>query len=410
MINVIKSYRKKPFTRIFVFIYFSIFLGACTTYSQQPELTDNVKELINIDAQSNVFPRLIDDPFSSSIAIPTKDEIYALSSKQIQEFEHFAKSIEQQNQLTYQQLYRYLQSISHEFKYADETLDARTTLEEKRGNCMSLAVLTAALANRFNVDIRYQMVHRLPVYQEYNNIIFNAKHIRSVLYPSVADIQSSDSTPLIKARAVVDYYPSPFSYVSGNVDENGLLGKYFRNLSAEALSKKDYSRSYYLLKASLQYEPKHEESINNLAILYRRVGMPDKAEEFYRYGIKHAKNRLTLLKNYRAFLKSQNRDSEVIILEEELKNYHDPDPFPWVHSANDAFDQADYHLALTHYDRAIELAPYLHQAHFGRSKSLYMLGKINSAELAMERAQNEAYDQRSKDLYASKLAVLRNSL
>lgn len=376
-------------------------LVACTHVT---ELGVEVKELIEIEKEAQ-FPVLDNSLFGESIEMPNKAALLQLDSNQIKEFLEYAQSEENNKDEPYQHVYKYLETKSDGFKYVSKTHDASTTLATQSGNCMSLAMLTAALATFYDVEIDYQLVNRLPVYQEYGDIVFSAKHIRSVLYPPKV-VSEQTVISISQIRAVVDYYPSRYNYVSANVDENGLLGQYFRNLSAESLSENDYRSSYYYLLEAFKYQPEHEEAINNMAILHRRIGAVEKAEELYRYGIKHASQKLSLLKNYKAFLNLQGRNQEAILIEKELEKYNDPDPFPWMHSANEAYEASDYKTALSHYERAIELAPYFHQAHFGKAKSLYKLGRMADSEFALQRAKEEAFDTDSQDIYVAKLEAL----
>jgi len=160
------------------------------------------------------------------------------------------------------------------------------------------------------------------------------------------------------------------------------------------------------LRESLKYEPEHEEAINNLAVLHRRIGEEEKAEELYLYGIKNAKNKLTLLRNYKAMLAIQNRVDEVAAIQAKLDEYEDENPFEWIRAGNNAFDQKEYVIAKQFFEKAAEMAPYLHQAYFGMAKAEYMLGNPRATKNALNKALEEAYDQESKSVYEAKLEAL----
>jgi len=380
-------------------ILLSVFFSACAiTDEPQIEVADIVA-----DVDEDAFPVLNDRLFGKPVKIEQADEIFSLNEQQQKHFTAYFKSIRNIDKDKYEKVFQYLLDLSHEFKYSDSTLVAKDTLASKHGNCMSLAVLTASLAKFSGVDIEYQMVNRLPIYQEYGSIVFNAKHIRSVLtepFDSDAEIQA------IRGRAIVDYYPSRFNYVDGIIDENGFVAMYYRNRSAEELGKDNYQHSYYYLLESLKLEPDQEESINNLAVLHRRIGAEDKAEELYLYGIKKAKKKVSLLRNYRSLLQRQGRQDEARVIDEKLKVIDDENPFIWLHAANEAYDDSDYKGAIELYEKVLEKASYLHQAHFGIAKSKFMQGKFRAAEVALEKAMEEAFDENSKSIYEAKLHML----
>ena len=146
--------------------------------------------------------------------------------------------------------------------------------------------------------------------------------------------------------------------------------------------------------------------INSLAVIHRRVGEIDKAEELYKYGIKNALNKIVLLKNYQILLLAQNRSEAAERIAKELENLEDLNPFNWLLAANEAFTDADYAVAIKLYKKSIDLAPYLHQGHFGIAKSEYQRGNLRASRLALEEALEQAFDSGSKSIYEAKLAVM----
>jgi len=306
-------------------------------------------------------------------------------------------------------LYEYLQSFGETFVYGNLTSDAKSTLDQGTGNCMSLAVLTTALAKAVDIEIKYQLVNRIPVFQEYGSVVFNAQHIRSIVYkPRNEDIANLAGTTITVFResAIIDYYPSRSNFSHGFVSEDEFYAMYFRNLASEAIGQDNNNRAYWLLKHSLEIEPESHQTINSLAILHRRVGDYRKAEELYKYGIKIASNKIVLLKNYKVLLLFQKRYDEAEKISRELENLEDHNPFNWLLAANDAFDEEDFNLAAKLYEKAIELAPYLHQAHFGKTKTEYKRGNFRTARQSLETARLEAFDQESKSIYEAKLVAL----
>ena len=75
-------------------------------------------------------------------------------------------------------------------------------------------------------------------------------------------------------------------------------------------------------------------------------------------------------------------------------------------AANQAFDEKDYQVAVKLYKKSIELAPYLHQGHFGIAKSEYQRGNLRASRLALQEALEQAFDSSSKSIYEAKLAVM----
>ena len=391
--------KKNIFLNVLAIFYISI-LTACVSSLEETPLVD----LSIIEDVKETFPELTSTQFGEPQYFADKNTVVELSAEQKKEFLNYFNSAVNNAKPDHQRLYEFLELFGDKFEYGNLTSNAKDTFAQARGNCMSLAVLTTALARVANVEIKYQLVNRIPVYQEYGSVIFNAQHIRSLVFEP--KIENGSGLLLFRKKAVIDYYPSSSNFVSGNVSEDDFFSMYYRNLASEAIGINDNNKAYWLLRHSLDIEPENAQSINSLAVLHRRVGEYAKAEELYKYGIKNASNKITLLKNYKILLQSQERFIEAERITKELENLIDYDPFNWLHAANDAFDEGNYNLAFKLYNKAIELAPYLHQAHFGVAKTQYMRGNYIAAERSFKVAQDEAFDKKSKSIYEAKLSAL----
>ena len=391
---------KKNFLTGLTLILLSL-LAACTS---APVAIPLVDVTIIEDVKDN-FPSLNSTQFGEELQFENEDEILALNAEQKKHFMAYFNSHSNSKKPSHQRVYEYLQDFGSDFEYGNLTSNAKTTLANSTGNCMSLAVLTAALARSADIEIKYQLVNRVPVFQEYGSVVFNAQHIRSIIYEPTRKELNTGLT-LWRSKAIIDYYPSKSNFVSGMVSETEFISMYYRNLAAEALARDENNRAYWLLKRSLQIEPENSEAINSLAVLHRRVGEFEIAEELYKYGIKKALNKIVLLKNYHVLLITQNRSNDAARVAKELENLEDLNPFNWLLAANEAFDEKNYQLAIKLYKKAIDLAPYLHQGHFGIAKTEYLRGNMNASRLALEEALEQAFDRDSKSIYEAKLAVM----
>jgi len=327
-----------------VFVIFQ--LVACTSISEETPLVD----VSIIENAKDSLPELNSSKFGEQQHFRSNDSVIELTTEQKNHFITYYKSSDNRDTPGHQRLYEYLQSFGETFVYGNLTSDAKSTLDQGTGNCMSLAVLTTALAKAVDIEIKYQLVNRIPVFQEYGSVVFNAQHIRSIVYKprneDIADLAGTTIT-VFRESAIIDYYPSRSNFSHGFVSEDEFYAMYFRNLASEAIGQDNNNRAYWLLKHSLEIEPESHQTINSLAILHRRVGDYRKAEELYKYGIKIASNKIVLLKNYKVLLLFQKRYDEAEKISRELENLEDHNPFNWLLAANDAFDEEDFNLACT---------------------------------------------------------------
>ena len=390
---------KKYFLSGLTLILLSV-LAACSSAPVAIPLVD----LTIVEDAKDSFPSLNSTHFGEELQFEKEDEILALNPEQKKHFLDYYNSHSNSSKPGHQRLYEYLQDFGSDFEYANFTSNAESTLGNASGNCMSLAVLTTAFARTANIDIKYQLVNRVPIFQERGSVVFNAQHIRSIIFEPKPDLNTG--VLVWRSKAIIDYYPTSNTFVNGFVSKPEFIAMYYRNLAAEALSKDENNRAYWLLKRSLEVEPENAEAINSLAVIHRRVGDYAKAEELYKYGIKNAFNKIVLLKNYQVLLLTQNRIADAERIAKELENLEDLNPFNWLLAANEAFDEKNYSVAIKLYEKSIELAPYLHQGHFGIAKSEYQRGNLKASRIALEEALEQAFDRGSKSIYEAKLAVL----
>jgi len=253
---------KKLLLSLVSILIFSYIVGCANAPIETP-----LVDLTIIEDAKDVFPALDSHKFGDPIKVENEDDILDLSDEQKHHFLSYFNSFANKNKPEHQRLYEYLQNLGETFQYVNSTNNARIALETENGNCMSLAVLTTALARIVDIEIKYQLVNRIPVFQEYGSVIFNAQHIRSVIYEPLP--VWNDGINFKRKLAIIDYFPSNSNFVDRSVSYEAFIAMYYRNLSAEALGRDENNLAYWLLKESLKIEPENSKTINSLAVLHR---------------------------------------------------------------------------------------------------------------------------------------------
>jgi len=373
-----------------------ISLLACTT-------TD--KQLVVVEAQPERFTDYAD--FGPRPQIPARDEIFYLTDEQQAEFLSYFESHEQAHVDPHKRVTNYLQRFGKVFNYDGDTFNAQTTLREKSGNCMSMAVLTTALSQVAGVEVGYQLVDSIPVYELDDNLAFKGQHVRSYLYDPNYTPDNAFMT-IRRPGIIVDYFPSGREHFIGNVSEDEYVAMFYRNKAAGAMSDGNLNEAYWMTQESFLYAPDHPDGINMMAVLHRRAGDAPRAEILYRYGIGMTEQKVTLLKNYRNMLRSQGRLEEAQAIEETLHTMDDPSPFNWLSLAQEAYSEQNYELSLRMYDKALDVAPYLKDAHMGKVRSQVKLGRIDDAADSINTLTEFLYEPEEKSMYVAKMTTLRN--
>jgi len=380
------------------FVVFSVFiLCSCANISSHKIVITKPNEQ-KLDISS-----LPTSMFGEQQDIIKSDHVYELTQAQKSHFLDKFNSTEYQSVSEHRRIYRYLESYLTSFKYYEETLTAKDTLLQNRGNCLSLAILTKSLADLVDIDAAYQLVQTTPVYQKESNLIVSSQHIRTVLYKPISD---PDGWSFLRSRIIIDYFPDKRSRVLRSVDDAEFRSLYYTNKAVESMLKNDSKQAYWYLEQSLELKPDHNHTLNTLGLLYDNAGYPELAEQVFKFGIQKTDEDLELLNNYHSLLVSQRRLKEAEVIKAEIGKRNDSNPFKWVKLGDDAYNSREYSKAIGYYRKASNLAPYLHETYAGIARSNFQLGKPNQALRAIKVALSNASKQDTRDLYQTKYDLL----
>ena len=362
---------------------------------------------VNSEAPQELSVDLDTDLFGKPPAVISVAEIHELSAEQRRAFQRYFDDSRNRDKTPHRRVADYLQSVTQGFHYRGETYTASEALEHSAGNCLALAILTTGLARLANVEIEYQLVDSAPVFESRANHIRRSLHVRSLLIDPAWEPPEGHFV-LSRPGINIDYFPSTLMRFIRNIDESEYFAMYYRNIAADAIEEQDLGQAYWLLMESLDLSPASPESLNMLAIVFDRAGDKRKSEEIYRYGIQYADRRVSLLRNYGIFLRREGRVAEAEEIDAMLAEQNDPNPFDWIYAGLEAYNDGEFRKAIDLFGKSVQLAPYLHEGHFGLAKAYYQLGNLTRAKHELEQAMSNAEAATTRELYEVKLAALRN--
>ena len=347
---------------------------------------------------SFLAPELVGEPQP----VISEEELFYLTEEQERDFYRYFNGVGSSRMEPYRRVFKFLQRYTENFQYEDKTYTASEALRLKRGNCMSLAVLTTAIARLGNVRINYELIDSTPVFDRKADIVVKGLHVRSKLYPE----RGEKIWSLHSSGFLVDYFPGGDTRFLGDLNRNEFLAMYYRNRAAEFIAENQYDKAYWYTLKSFQYDPNNENGLNYMAVLFRRMGDEHKAEEIFRFGIDNAEENVSLLKNYRSLLETQNRWQEAQALQQRIDTMKDLSPFAWINLAEDAFERGEYQNAERFYNKAVQVAPYLKFSYIGLSKTYYQLGRFDEAQSTLMQAMEKDYNPSNMSIYKAKLEML----
>lgn len=346
---------------------------------------------------------LLENRFGAKPEIASAAQLHQLTPGQAKAFHKFLDNPATAEQPLIRRVANYLERIGEGFTYDAATQLAQDTLSESSGNCMSLAVLTTALAEEAGVDVHYQLINSNPVFHWEGDLVRKGQHLRSMLLKP--ELEPSGFA-FNRGGIQIDYWPAPSDRYVRNVARPGYLMMYYNNLAANALAIGDYNRAWWLTQESMQQQPHNIDALNVIAILYRRTGDEAHAERLYKAIIRENQNAVVILRNYRSLLRAQNRNAEARKITFKLSRLEGAHPVDWLIAGSEEFHSNNYKEAIRFYKKAIEIAPYMHEAHLGLARSYQALSKPGQTRYHLELAVAKAQRVSTRTLYEAKLASL----
>ena len=344
--------------------------------------------------------------FGSQPDIIPSHQIFELSATQRDAFSAYLGKNKVEHMPPYKRVFNYLRQSTSQFSYHGQTYIAKDALRYGEGNCLSLAIVTTALARAAGVQISYQLVDSRPIFELGDNAVAKGVHVRTKLYRRGRP-EAGDAVKLMLETdgIVVDYFPDGGARFLGNLTEKEFIARYYLNRAVDFLQQGSFEQAYWHTLESLKLAPGDADAINLLAVIHKQSGYLQIAEQLYLQGIATTEKQLTLLKNYRQLLTQQGRDSEANDIRTKIARYEDPSPYSWLLLASDVMQEGHLKDAISYYNKAIKLAPYLEHGYLGLARVYYQQGRLRKTEAMLNAARERAgSDEDSR--YRAKLSAL----
>jgi len=385
-------------SRPFFLIFLLLLLQACVKI---PKATHSPA------VQQPLAPIEYHSAFGEKPHLPSADRLFELTAEQQDSFTQYLTLQQSYGTPAHEIVTDYLTQFNQDFNYYSATLTARDAFEKRQGNCLSLAILTTAIARLAAVEVGYQLMDMRPVYSKQGQVVFTAQHVRSILYDPDY-VSKTDTIVFMRPLIIIDYFPTNRSSIKEMVSENDFVSMYFRNIAADAIAERDYKKAFWLADESLKYSPNNSHALNMLAVIYENMGYQQNAEQLYQYGLKYSQEELELLSNYKSFLARHKRYQEAELIKQRIEQINEPNPFDWLKQADEELAMNNLDEALRYYNKVIQLAPYLHHGYAGKAKIEFLRGNTSRAKIAFKKAKEMTVDEETSLLMRAKLSALND--
>ncbi len=305
----------------------------------------------SLPSEAPLIPELVG--FESASAVATKatlssDEVFGISS----EMRNFVHALVGPRDLKRERLKK-LERVVHQrdalgIEYdANATLTVRETFRQKRGNCLSLSLMFAALAREIGIEAEFQEVSVEPFWDQRDGAVFSTRHINVV-------------GRLPRGHYVLDFYmaresrtPRPMRKLS----DAEAIAQYYNNIGANALADGDYGLAYSHFVAAIDLAPEVSYFWSNLGVLLNRNGQAGAAEELLDYAVALDSSNVSAYSNLAGIYQNSGREQLASKVLANIRLRQQRNPFFHFAEAEKKLQEGQTQLAMKSIDRAIKLKP-----------------------------------------------------
>lgn len=283
---------------------------------------------------------------------------------------------------------------------AAEAFDARS------GNCLSLVIMTAALAKELGLPVHYQHVYAEETWSRDGDILFRNGHVNLVLGRRLADRSAAS---LDSPQVTIDFLPENDlrGYRTSLLAEATIVAMFMNNRAAEALARGQLDDAYWWARAAIVRDSAFLDSYNTLGVIYSRHHDLREAEQVFRYLLERSPDNPTAMANLAAVLKSAGRPEASQALLQQLRRIEPYPPFYFFDRGQAALRSGDLRSARDLFEEELKRNPDFHAAHFRLAAVYFQLGDLEEAREHLTAAMANSTTRRDHDLYAAKLQRLR---
>ena len=310
---------------------------------------------------------------------------------------------------------------------AEFTRTAAETFEAQAGNCLSLVIVTGALAKAVGLAVRYQSVEVDHSWAREGDLALYLGHVNIAIGRRVPTVRVIEDSP---DWWTVDFISPPDArrLRSRPITEQRVVAMYFNNKAAEALiqerpeadgirrpppegaessgkatlTREGLDNAYAWARAAIEADPLYIDAYNTLGVIYLRRGLLAAAERVLQAALARRSDHPQVLANLAIVWRREGREAEAQAVEERLARMRTLSPFATFERGRQAYDSGDYGQARDLFRRALAVSNDYHEFHFWLALAQWRLGDDADAMRHLHLAEANSLTRRQQSLYALK--------
>jgi len=287
---------------------------------------------------------------------------------------------------------------------AEANTVANQTFRNRAANCLSMSIMTYALANELGFSVRFQDIE-IPEYwtiREGQSLLNG--HINLQILPGSSRKRTEFFTQGFEvdfdAQATREHFPKTLLKL------NQVVAMFHNNNGADALLKRDYVKAYAYFRSAFLQSPYLSSVLTNLGYLYRLVGHYELAEKTYLWAIKKNKKNLTAWRNLSYLYRYMGDDEKANNIVDRVTRRRADNPFFHINLGDKAFEKQQWQIALRHYQQALKLDKRNHEVFFGLGKTYFELGDVTRSYHYLKLAKMKSRTEQQQAKYQREIDML----
>jgi Flp pilus assembly protein TadD len=291
---------------------------------------------------------------------------------------------------------------------AEYTRNAAQAFDARAGNCLSLAIVTGAMAKAVGLEVHYQSVRTSEHWERDGDLLELVGHVNVSVGLPIPKIRTWGRNT---DRWTVDFLPAADmrGLVAQPITETRVAAMYMNNRAAEALAHQHTDDAYWWLRAGIATDPDFPSFYNTLGVTYLRKGLLPQAEAALRYATWLEPGSTEAWNNLAIVVRHEGREELAATIEREHPASRAAALVAALDGGRRANAAGDYVRALELITRALRTESDNHELHYLLAVTYLNLGDRRRAMEHLQEAEDDSTTARQRTVYASKIELLKST-
>jgi Tfp pilus assembly protein PilF len=287
------------------------------------------------------------------------------------------------------------------------TRTAAQAFDARAGNCLSLVIMTSALARYLGMPVQYHSVFVEEAWSRAGSLLVSSGHVNVTLNNRLG---GGNNLRFDAVEAVTIDFDPPLPgqrQHSRVITESTVVAMFMNNRAAESVAAGQVDDAYWWSRAAIETEPTFLPAYNTLAVVYLRRGALMQAERVLTQLLALEPANTAALSNLVSVYTRQGRPADAQATQQRLASIEPAPPFHYFQRGIEALKQRDYAQAKTLFQKEVSRSAYYHEFHFGLAMALLGLGEYDEARRQLALAKASSTRAADRELYAGKLERMK---